>query len=125
MAESKIFKIPATFDGFTPHKDGGASIRFGTNELADTDWVVIKQFLGQFGQVLFKANDFVDEDIPRANAERDTLSPSLRLRNVLFVYWKQQQKAGKSVNLAFEAFYERQYERFIESVKAKLEPHDA
>lgn len=115
MAENK-FQIEAILDGVTPRKDGGCSLRFVTNEVSKADKVMLMEFYGSFGWCLFKANSHQETDIPKDNAVRDTgMSPSQRLRSVLFVMWKQLGENGE-----FEAFYTQQMERFIDKVKENL-----
>ena len=114
---SKIIQIPAILDGFSLRKDGGAGVRFVTNELSDADVSEIKHFYGKFGFLLFKESEFAQEEVPKEDPEIEGQSPSKRLRSVLFVYWKQHMGTGD-----YETFYRQQVEKFIHHVKDKLEP---
>jgi hypothetical protein len=110
------FQVPAILEGVTPRKDGGVSLRFVTNEVSKDDKVMLMEFYQSFGWMMFAANEFQEADIPSEAAKQDAgASPSKRLKNVLFVLWKQRGENGD-----FDAFYRQQIERVIETVKAKL-----
>ena len=49
----------------------------------------------------------------------DCKTPSQRLRGVLFIYFKEQQKKG--LKETFDTFYARHIEKLIEYVKAKID----
>jgi len=110
------FQIEAILDGVTPRKDGGCTLRFVTNEVSKADKVMLMEFYGSFGWLMFSANEHQESDIPKDNAKRDTgQSPSQRLRAVLFVMWQQTGGSGD-----FEVYYRQQIERFIDRVKENL-----
>ena len=115
--ERKKFQIPAILDGLSLRKDGSVSLKFATNEVSDANFIILKQFYGTFGHLLFAANAFQDEDIPQGNAEDGAKTPSQRLRDVLFVLYKQ--RGGK---IDFEDFYRKQMDVIIEKMKGALTP---
>lgn len=55
-------------------------------------------------------------------SEISTKSQSKRLRDVLFVLWKQQTDAQKLSGKTYEAFYNDFMERTISDIKNQLEP---
>jgi len=111
------FQIEAVLEGVTPLKDGGVSLRFHTNAATKDDKVLLMEYYQSFGWVMFATNEFQESDIPKDTAKRDTgQSPSERLRNVLFVHWKQLGATGD-----FEAFYRQRIEKFIDYVKQNLD----
>lgn len=110
-----MIKLPAIMTGFASHADGGAGIRFTTNELAGEDYVALASEKGKFGWLIFKENDVQDEDIPNEQAE-EAKTPSQRLRAVLFVLWTQEGKKGN-----FEDYYRNRMEKLIEVIKNKLD----
>lgn len=93
---------------------------FTTNELSDEDKLIIAKFYQKFGFVLFKANEFESDDVPKEQAEDTQKTPSKRLRAVLFLLWKQAGEKGD-----FELYYRNQVEKMIDVVKAKLDVADA
>jgi hypothetical protein len=109
-------QIPAILTGFATKVDGGASIRFNTNELNDLDILELKRKQGTFGYLLFKENQFKNEDVPTEEAEDTSKTPSKRLRAVLFVYWNQKVGVGN-----FDSFYREKMEEIIQSIKEKID----
>lgn len=110
------FSVPATLEGISPLKDGGMSLRYHTNEISKDEMVKLMGYYQSFGYLLFSPKQLGEEDIPKEQLNPDEeKSPSKRLRSALFVMWKQQGGEGD-----FEAFYRRQMEKAIESVKSKL-----
>ena len=104
--------------------DGGIRIVIDTSEMTDPQELAKLFSLkkGAQGFFLFKdaeiqAKDIPDEDPPMAPGEKK--SPSQRLRDVLWIFWKQQ---GGTQD--FETYYRNAMDRYIEAVKAKLTPRD-
>lgn len=121
MRDTKIitmntYQVPAILSGFSTTKDGGASVRFATNELNDTDFLIMKQSQGKYGWLMFREAPFQESDLPKEMPEDNTKTPSKRLRAVLFLLWKQQGENGD-----FENYYRVQMEKFIERIKNELD----
>jgi hypothetical protein len=114
---SKTFTAPAILTRIAYLKDGGLSLGFATNELSDEEKVIASRFHQKFGFVLFKENQFKEEEVPDADASDESKSPSQRLRATLFVLWKQKSKPKPE----FEVFYRQQMEKAIERVKQLLD----
>jgi len=113
---SNKFQIEAILDGVTPRKDGGVTLRFVTNEVSKADKVMLMEFYGTFGWMLFAANEHQESEVPKEQAKPDLgQSPSKRLKAVLFVLYKQ---AG--VTIDFNVWYAQQIEKFIDKVKENL-----
>jgi alpha/beta superfamily hydrolase len=74
---------------------------------------------------LFFADTPIDTDdlkVPEPVKEfKDDKSKSQRLRNTLFVYWKQMSKAHKT-EVDSETFYNQHMEKLIQQIKERLEP---
>jgi len=114
---SKII-LPAQINPPRLRKDGSASISFDTRELNAEEIFTIMSLRHSEGWLCFAPNQ-EDLDTPEENAEIDEKTPSERLRNVLFVWYKQETESGKFVGL-FESFRKEKMEKIIESVKSKL-----
>ena len=65
--------------------------------------------------LLFSLNTFQESDIPKENAPISGKSPSKRLHDVLYVYWKE-----KGFKEDFEVFYKKKMNSIIETVKDTL-----
>jgi hypothetical protein len=115
---AKTFQSRATLTGISSKVDGGLSLRFVTKELTPDEKLTALEFQNQYGWVLFRENEFTEEDTPKADAE-DIFgeSPSRRLRNVLFVWWKQLPDPKAD----FDVFYKHQMEKLISHFKDKLD----
>lgn len=113
---SKIFQAPSYVDGVSPLKDGGLSVRFHTQELTNEEKLTILNFYQSFGYLLFKENQFSEEEIPKEDAPEEGKSQSQRLRGVIYLVWKQQNKEPD-----FEKFYRRQTEGLIQQYKERLD----
>ncbi len=110
-------QVPAHFVGFGSRVDGGASLRFATNELTADDFGKLKEMLNSFGYVLFSPNQFNDDDLPPTDAPGKVKTPSQRLRSVLFVYWNKKKEPKDD----FEGFYRKEMAKFINHVKDAIE----
>jgi hypothetical protein len=115
MSKTTI-QVPAVFSGFSSRSDGGASLRFATQELNEVDFSALKKMHNSFGYVLFRPNEWKESDIPKEDATDETKSPAKRLRAALFVLYKQRGSKG-----SFEDFYRQNMEDAIERVKKCLD----
>lgn len=110
--------LPSQINPPRLRKDGSASLSFDTRELTAEEIFTIMSLRHTEGFLCFAPNE--DEiEIPEERAEVDEKSVSERLRNVIFVWYKQEVDAGKFVGL-FETFKKEKYEKIIEGVKSKL-----
>ena len=89
---------------------------FRSQEISQEEKVKISEYFQGFGWLAFKENAFDLKDVPKEPARRDTESPAKRLRAVLFVLYKQNKSEEP-----FEAFYDKQMEGLIETIKGLLE----
>jgi hypothetical protein len=115
----ELIQFPGYFTGFGSRSDGSASLRFATQELADADFAALKRNLNEFGWILFRPNQFTEEDIPKDDAPRKTRggrSQSQTLRSVLFLIWERKPSPKDS----FDHFYRSEMAVIIESYKEQL-----
>jgi hypothetical protein len=110
-----MIKLPAYFCGFGSKVDGSASLRFNTQEIADTDFAELKRTLNLFGWLIF-AENATDKDLPDEPPVEEGKTHSERLRSVLFLLWKQ-----KKETTDFETWRKAQMEKFIEHIKKQLD----
>lgn len=111
-----MLKLPATFDAFSSRSDGSYGLRFSTQEATAANLGELHRHNRLFGWLMFDENEIQASDVPKEQAT-DTKTPSKRLRDVLFILYKQRGEAGD-----FEQFYRVQMEKVITHVKSKLEP---
>lgn len=110
--------LPAQIHPPTIRKDGSIKLSFDSRELSPEEYMVVMGFRNTEGWLCFSPNEH-DLETPEENAEIDEKSPTERLRNVLFVWYKQETDSGKFVGL-FETFRKTKMEQIIEGVKKKL-----
>ena len=116
-----MLKLPATFDGFSSRSDGSFGVRFSTQEMGGEGMKMLADHVRRFGWLLFaEESEGVDStDIPEEKVERDDISPSKRLYNVLFVLWNQLTEKKKT-DEPFNVWRERQMEKMINALKNKI-----
>jgi hypothetical protein len=117
MDSKGLIQVPAQVINMNPRADRSWRLQFETRELSgDEVKVLADNFQGE-GWLVFKPNgDISQSEIPKETADSGTKSQSQRLRDVIFILWKQ--KGGKG---DYETFYRVSLEKLIEHVKAQLE----
>lgn len=107
----------------TLKKDGSATLKLETRELQAEEIMLILGARNTEGWMLYSNNDDIKEsDIPKSDAEIESgKTVSQRLKDVLYVLWKQRQEDGKITGV-FDTFYREQIEKVITQVKNLL--HD-
>lgn len=115
-----LVMVPAQVMGMNPRLDRSWKLVFETRELTgDEVKVLADNFQGE-GYLLFKPNKgIVDEEIPEGQAESGVKSQSRRLRDVIFIDWKQHGEKSD-----FESYYRTYLEKLIEYAKSRLTPEE-
>ena len=117
---SDLVQVPAIVVNMNPKADRSWKLVFETRELSGDEVKILADSFQGEGWLVFKPNeDIKQSEIPADVADSGTKSQSQRLRDVLFVLWKQ--KGGKG---DFESFYRVNLEKFIEFTKSKLTPEE-
>lgn len=124
MAEKRVrqlLQLPAQVIDIRPRADKSVKISFESRELTgDEAALLFDSFQGE-GWLVYAPNStgVALDEVPTGSAESGTKSQSKRLRDVIFVYWKQ-----KGGNGDFETFYRVTLEKLIDYMKSKLEQED-
>ena len=116
----KKIQLQATLEGVSTKKDGSLTVRFSTQELKPEEKVIVMEFLNDFGWLLFASNELKEEEVPKEQAEFKGKTQSARLRNVLYVWFEQLKKEGKTT-VDWDKFYREKTEMLIEHIKEKLD----
>lgn len=116
-------QLPVQINAPRFRKDGSCSISFDTRELDSEELMYVLGCRNTEGWLLYASNraEIDDSEVPNVKATLDLKSHSERLRDVIFVWYKQATQDGKFVG-DFETFYKSKMESVIEGVKTKL--HD-
>lgn len=117
MANTKKIQLPVIIAGLQSKVDGSIKITLETRELPANDAADLFQLRNKEAWCFLAANRMDQVMVP---AEKpDSLiggkTPAQRLRNVLFVLWKEKGSQGD-----FEDFYKSSLERIIEKFKEAL-----
>lgn len=111
-------QVQAILDSISTRKDGSIKLVFETQEVSSKEGFNLFEMRDRFGWLAFapQKSELKIPEEPAVNP-RIEKSPSQRLRNVIFVLWKQLGASGD-----FEDYYRKQMERMIEQVKERLDP---
>lgn len=113
-----ILLANAEITGLRSRKDRSASLSVVTGELTDDHRAVLFKLHGVNVKILIESIDDPDNEAPvEVKSEKQAKSPTQRLYDVLYVWWKQLDSPGD-----FEDFRKAQMEKFINHVKSKLDP---
>lgn len=117
--------IPVQLESYRSLKDRTIKLVFETGEPTPEQMASIQSSLMRAGYLAFNSNAFTDGQIEslkevKADYEDSGKSPSQRLRNVLYVWWKEHNQGYE----VFNDFYIHYIEKFINHVKSKLDPID-
>lgn len=118
--EEILLKVPSVIEKVMTMADGGLRLFVDTQELQPEDKAAVMNFHKKQGYFIFAEQyDQINledvKDLPKIEVEEGERHPSIRLRAVLYVYWEQKKLTG-----TFDSFYKKQMERFIQSIKEKL-----
>lgn len=117
--DKQTFQVSAQLMGAIPKVDGSMSVRFITQELPYQEKLLLMEYLGSAGWLLFKENSFKEEEVPKEDAPTDDdKTPAQRLRAVLYRLWEQ---TAFDKGIEFETFYRKKMSFIIDQFKSKLE----
>jgi len=103
----------------TFRKDRCGTLKFTTaRELTkeEREFILEAGVNDEMGWVCWSGNKMQTEDLPSEPATDDNKTPAKRLRDVLFVLWKQEGSRGD-----FELYYRERMGKLIDMIKAKLD----
>lgn len=113
-------KLPAIFNKITSLADRSYKLEFSTRELSGQDATILMNQLHDEGWLLFSPNnDITEQDIPETKADPmldNSKSPQQRLRDRMFVYYKETK--GETTN--FQYWYENELNRIGQVYLDKL-----
>jgi hypothetical protein len=114
-----LFQVPSQITKVSTMVDGGLKVEVVTQEVNAEEKAKLFSLHKSIGWFLFKEREVTPEDvvdIPDYKPEfKGDKSPSKRLRDVLYVDWKQNVQVGDA-----DGYYKQEMERFIEQVKDRL-----
>ena len=110
-----------TFESANRKKDRSISLRFVTNlEQTTEEFSEMDKLISSSGVLVFSDRGKLTTEemsqIENVQVKQEGKSKSQRLRNTLYVYWKQQK-----TDETFDVFYATKMEAIIEQIKNRLE----
>lgn len=118
----KALTCSVILSGCSTRVDGSISIRLSTPELSGTEKAAIFDLQGKELKILLQPVDNAPDELVAVKRDLDFKTPGQRLRNTIFVWWKQLEDGGKMGGKSFDLFYGETMNRIIEDVKRNLEP---
>lgn len=115
---SKAINLDMILSGASTHVDGSLSLRFSTAELKPSEKLVVFELLNRQLKCLLQPTDSPMEEIVEIKTPLDMPSPSQRLRNTIYVLYKQKAKPDEN----FQTYYINYVERLISHIKEQLDP---
>jgi len=112
---------PAILDGYVRRKDRSVTLRFVTQEKSSSEIMAIDSMQDQYGILYFRAeqdmnHDEIEElDAVELDLYDEPKSQSQRMRNVLYILWKQEGSHGD-----FKTYYKQKTEQIIQHFKGKI-----
>lgn len=113
----KAITCPVILSAASTRVDGSLSLRLSTPELDAAGKTVFFEALNKPMKMLLQPDDESVIELKEIKGEFDRKSPSQRLRNVLFILWKQQESG-----MDFDQWYLKRMDKIITEHKAMLEP---
>lgn len=110
---ARIIQVPATLDSANRKKDRSVSFKFTTlREISTEDFMVMDSFFQNSGWLLFRENQFKEEDIPQEDVEDDIAkSQSTQVRDALWVLYRAKGHSSKDKD-AWNIFYREKMQAF-------------
>lgn len=111
--------IPAYIEGIRSRKDKTISLTLGTQELSPDKAGELFSINGQLVTAYLSVKGISHEDqeiIDSIEPEQTGKTPSQRLRNVLYLLWKQDSEGFKDKNM----HYEHHMGKILDHLKAKI-----
>lgn len=96
--------------------DHSVAFRVVTPELRPSEAGALMQWHGRACRVTIHPHDGTPDTVVTVTTERESKSPSQRIRAVLFILWKQDGQPG-----TFDAWYENRMNLLIEKLKEKID----
>ena len=97
---SKLFQIPTMIQGIQTLVDGGIKLGVITRELSPEEQTKVFELSRKEGWMVFSESDIQESDIPTepVPSSKEEKSPSQRLRDRMYVYYKETHKDTKGFN---------------------------
>lgn len=113
--------IPAIVEKISTLKDGSVCVTIYTQELSPQKAAELFTLRGKLATVYVSPSDVTQKElglIDSIDPELPQKTPGQRMRNVLYILWKQDQEGYKE----FPQYYEAKMNTYIEGLKQNIHP---
>lgn len=119
--EKKVMPVQfnANVSSITAKVDGSLGLRLNTPELSSEEKALIMNLQNLNLTATLKPLESENNEIYEIKTEKNDKTPSERLRNTIYVFWRQKMQEKYP---DFDNFYRSYMEKIICSIKEKLEP---
>ena len=119
----KTYQIPAGLDNYRSLRDKTIKLTFETQELTPEQMANIHWSLNKVGFLAFSPDAFATQELDELDSlkvefEDTGKTQSQRIRNTLYLIWKQKDEGYK----VFRDYYYAKTDKYIEHLKSKIEP---
>lgn len=111
--------LACIIDKITTLKDRSVKITLDTQELSPTKAGEIFTLMNSLATVYISPSEITSREMAQVDSiepEMPGKSPSQRMRNVLFILWKQDNQGFKE----FDSFYKERMETYIQELKNNI-----
>lgn len=111
--------FPAIVDKLSTLKDGSVNVTVSTQELSPSKAAELFELRGKLATIYISPAEITNKEMHLIDTMEPDLpgkTPSQRMRNVLFVLWKQDGEGYKD----FPQYYEAKMNKFIEELKNNI-----
>lgn len=111
--------LPAMIERMSTLKDGSVSVTISTQELSPAKAAELFELRGKLATVYVSPADITNKEmhlIDTMEPDMPGKTPSQRMRNVLFILWKQDAEGYKD----FPQYYEAKMNSYIEGLKQNI-----
>ena len=111
--------IACIIDRITTLKDKSVNITLNTSELTPTRAAEIFQLMNSLASVYICPSEITSRELAQVDAIEPNMpgkSPSQRMRNVLYLLYKQDNEGFNG----FDTYYQSKMERYIDELKSNL-----
>jgi hypothetical protein len=111
----KTIKMNIVITSLSSKRDGSAGLRVETPELNSQEFTTLRDIQNTNLLATLQPFDEPDAEVVSIDKDLNKKSPSVRLRNTLYVLWKQE-----GITIPFEEYYRTYIEQRIINIKKKL-----
>jgi hypothetical protein len=113
----KALQVQTVIGSVSSRKDKSLRLSVTTPELSTTERAKFMDMQGVLCETLFQPADVPFAEIDKVETDMDQKSPSQRLRNVLYILFKQNPEGHD----LFPAYYNHKMEGILEHLKGKID----